>query len=750
MAYVLSSVSGNLISAASAGFAPTNSADVSAIASAYQVVSATATQLYAGTAYVTSVNDNPLSASRAGQAANASMANSAYYDGTGRLISALPDSAAVSAIASSYAASKLDTSALDKWQTGDEPVLAYSGINGIPIHPTAADYAHESDYAESAGSATYAESADYWIDASSKQDALTFGYNAENKISSIDGSALAGGGGGGGSVSSPSGTIIVTDGTAIEATNSAIGTAYGEPVVTASATAANTNFYSLYQALVWNTLGDFDGVGLTFNSANYDLTATLSADTTIGEITVSQDIPKSATSVSFMFPQTIRSYGNLMLKVDGDSLQLSGNNPVLYLQQGPVVPAVKELAWKDDIQTVTLDKDGYGRVTGIDGNQIYAWSSNYSVSSKSAATAKYDSLGRELSSISGGLSGVSSPSGTILISGGSAIEASNSAIWTSGYTVEGYPEQAVGYQSQLSPTSPLSITLPSANPNTMVKIPLGYGSPDQFVSADFDGGQTASAAIPSTAPCQVELALPNATTANIYCNDWRQLSDSASAYADSGELYNSGIGELAWASALSSYVPYSSLEYNTASAISGINGSALAAGSTYSAGEGIDITDDVISVETPVDIVAGPGIVVDNPDGNTLRVSTEADAETVLWENYTFADNKASSVAMSETPFNFSQVRITFYIEATSDSWGTLQTQLIDMVALASNTNKNFTLNGTVVYGSQLIVRGSRCNFNGTSITESATVQWYNGGLNNMSNALHIYRIVGIHRIANN
>ena len=199
MAYVLSSVSGNLISAASAGFAPTNSADVSAIASAYQVVSATATQLYAGTSYVTSVNDNQLSAARAGQAANASMANSAYYDGTGRLISALPDSAAVSSIASAYAesaaSSKLDTSALDKWQTGDEPVWAYSGINGIPIHPTAADYAHEADYAESADSATYAESADYWLDASSKQDALTFGYDAEDKISGINGSAIAGGAG---------------------------------------------------------------------------------------------------------------------------------------------------------------------------------------------------------------------------------------------------------------------------------------------------------------------------------------------------------------------------------------------------------------------------------------------------------------------------------------------------------------------------------------------------------------------------
>lgn len=134
MASAVTSIYNNVISAASAGFAPTNSADVSAIASAYQVVSATATQLYAGTAYLTSVNDNPLSASRAGQAANASMANSAYYDGTGRLISALPDSATVSAIASSYA-----------------------------------------------------ESA-----ASSKQDTLTFGYNTADQISSIDGSALGG------------------------------------------------------------------------------------------------------------------------------------------------------------------------------------------------------------------------------------------------------------------------------------------------------------------------------------------------------------------------------------------------------------------------------------------------------------------------------------------------------------------------------------------------------------------------------
>ena len=118
------------VSANSASWTGVDSATVSAIASGYvtgkqdvsgmsayayessnsakldktaQVVTATATQLYAGTAYLTSVNGAPVSASRAGNAANASLATSAYYDGTGRLISSLPDRAEVSAIASAYA-----------------------------------------------------------------------------------------------------------------------------------------------------------------------------------------------------------------------------------------------------------------------------------------------------------------------------------------------------------------------------------------------------------------------------------------------------------------------------------------------------------------------------------------------------------------------------------------------------------------------------------------------------------------------
>ncbi len=138
---VLSSLSGLPFSAVSAGYAPTNSADVSAIASAYvesgvsskldttaQVVTSTGSGSYDGTACVSGINGLPI---------NAHVAGMAYSDSDLRPISSLPDSAAVSSIASSY---------------------VDSAVSG-------------------------------------KQDTLTFAYDADSAISSINGSALAGGSG---------------------------------------------------------------------------------------------------------------------------------------------------------------------------------------------------------------------------------------------------------------------------------------------------------------------------------------------------------------------------------------------------------------------------------------------------------------------------------------------------------------------------------------------------------------------------
>lgn len=301
MAYVLSSVSGNLISAASAGYAPTNSGDVSAIASAYQVVSSTATQLYAGTAYVTSVNDAPVSAARAGNAANASLANSAYYDGTGRLISALPDSATVSAIASSYAesaaSSKLDSSASSSFYPADNPSGFISSVDLSDYATTAYVDSSVSSKLDATASANFYPSdnpsgfissvdlSDYattaYVDSSisgfaydsavsgwtAKQDALTFGYDTADKISSINGSSLAGEGGGGGGLV-----------TAIGTSESGI-TSINNSGLVDTAALRSADYSSLYvqEPLYISASGDSSYIGISGTQVNADWAETASA-----------------------------------------------------------------------------------------------------------------------------------------------------------------------------------------------------------------------------------------------------------------------------------------------------------------------------------------------------------------------------------------------------------------------------------------------------------------------------------------
>lgn len=252
MTQIVSSISGFEIYAPSAGNAPTNSAEVSAIASAYQVVSSTATQLYGGSAYLTSVNDAPVSASRAGNAANASMANSAYYDGTGRLISSLPDSAAVSSIASSYAESaasaKLDKTAQVVTATAGDGMYVTS-INGMGLSGEGGGGAQvvTATGSASATSGWYPYTTSYLVSSINGSALLPYGYSAlsansanwnSTRTTVINNSAnwnsvyntvsSNSAGWSGSTVVSPSGTIVVLNGNEIEGTNSAVLTANGE------------------------------------------------------------------------------------------------------------------------------------------------------------------------------------------------------------------------------------------------------------------------------------------------------------------------------------------------------------------------------------------------------------------------------------------------------------------------------------------------------------------------------------------
>ena len=188
-------------------------------------------------------------------------------------------------------------------------------------------------------------------------------------------------------------------------------------------------------------------------------------------------------------------------------------------------------------------------------------------------------------------------------------------------------------------------------------------------------------------------ALRSADYTSLYVEEPLYISSSGdSAYIGfSGDYVSSSeLANYQTTAGMSAYLPTSAIGVDTASSlITGINGSALSAGSTYSAGQYVQISGDEISVtglqpsgsyvsstdlsayqttadmsayattgdlsakldasasssfltaqeqaswsETAsaspsyivdkpdlVDIVAGPGIVIDNPDGNTLRVS---------------------------------------------------------------------------------------------------------------------------------
>ena len=84
----------------------------------------------------------------------------------------------------------------------------------------------------------------------------------------------------------------------------------------------------------------------------------------------------------------------------------------------------------------------------------------------------------------------------------------------------------------------------------------------------------------------------------------------------------------------------------------------------FDVGTGLEMdtsgTTPTLQVEAPVDIVAGPGIVIDNPDGNTLRVSMAADYDEVtLWEGTpTTVAAAVNGLTLSESPFNFERIMV--------------------------------------------------------------------------------------------
>lgn len=647
MAKVLSSISGNLISAASAGFAPTNSADVSAIASAYQVVSATATQLYAGTAYVTSINSAPLSASRAGNAANASLANSAWYDGTGRLISSLPDSATVSAIAESYAESaasgKLDTTAQVVTATAGDGTYITS-INGMGISGQGGGGGSTGDYVEK----------------SAMNVAIGSGNTASADISFAQGSGNS--------------AKYRSFAQGLQNTATAWSVAIG-----GSNTARSTGAAFGVSNTAFNT-------SIAVGRQNYASSESLcvGVENAATKCSVALGQYNTAKNTAFSYGRFVSSQnnafaiGNYNLKGNGDTT--TGDSAAFVIGDGTGTAA------RHDLMLVTKD----GEIT------------MYSSTADTTGTGILSAIRAISAAATGGVD-----------------SATVSAIASS------YANSAASSKLDAS-----AVAFGVNDGDLVVKSISGRPISAKYALYDVNGIYLSSYALSADVSSTIDTVSNNSASWGAGGIDSATCSAIASSYAESAASSKMDT------SAMSAYA-------TTAYVTAGLSGKE----NVFNAGTGLEFvqsgSDRVLQVEAPVDIVAGPGIVIDNPDGNTLRVSTDSAYETVLWSG-----SPTNSVTLSETMNNFEFIDV-------YERWDNANANaIVHRIYMEGKTTAvlNFSIGGNAWY---LVVQ--KLDLNGTSLSVNSAHSIH-GASYTSTDILHesnttllkntIVKVVGIHRIA--
>ena len=161
-----------------------------------------------------------------------------------------------------------------------------------------------------------------------------------------------------------------------------------------------------------------------------------------------------------------------------------------------------------------------------------------------------------------------------------------------------------------------------------------------------------------------------------------------------------------------------------------------------------------LHVETPVDIVAGPGIAIDNPDGNTLRVSAGVAAETVLYESSSELGTTLSVndyVDISESFAHFDMIRICYSLQAnwggkcTAEIYKVSGSQRIVLEQLWYREQSGYNNYWQTITFSKYDDTTLKLTLMDGSQRPLLNNAWGSTGL-----PLTIYKIVGIHRIASN
>ena len=173
-------------------------------------------------------------------------------------------------------------------------------------------------------------------------------------------------------------------------------------------------------------------------------------------------------------------------------------------------------------------------------------------------------------------------------------------------------------------------------------------------------------------------------------------------------------------------------------------------GKTYTGTDGVvvDNVNDTVGLEAPVDIVAGPGIVIDNPDGNTLRVSVAQDVEVELFSGTATNTN----VVLNEALDNFERIKIYAYWKGTNtyDYYGYSVTEIYTSelsVGKRFTVNVFCNLNDSEFYSiANFSVASTKTQLNLVNVKRASLTEQ----LIAQNDGPTVYKVVGIHRIANN
>lgn len=155
---------------------------------------------------------------------------------------------------------------------------------------------------------------------------------------------------------------------------------------------------------------------------------------------------------------------------------------------------------------------------------------------------------------------------------------------------------------------------------------------------------------------------------------------------------------------------------------------------------------------TAVPVVAGKGVRI-VPDVENNRFVVEAD-ETVLFENDNILANWPGdkspgqySIVLSEDYKNFEKLEVHFARSATHPTNGINYVDTYVFKTLGKfNVVGSFFSSGLMYFASTEYNASS----DGKTLTESAGGQWSQNSFNSSTCYLHIFKVVGINRIASN